>query len=69
MLQLTNGNSLFIDKAQEVRPYDHRDQPWDWLRTTGRAMVRRAMRHLMLKLIVELDGKSNQRMRQQGRQG
>ena len=35
----------------------------------SRAMICGPMRHLMLELVVKLDGKSNQCLRQKGRQG
>jgi hypothetical protein len=36
--------------------------------TRTRAVIRSSMRHLTFKLVVELDGKRNQRVRQQRRQ-
>jgi len=45
-----------------VRPHGHRHQPGNTLRAGCRAVPGRTMRHLMLELVVDLDGEGHQCM-------
>src|ERR1700761_6133281 len=64
-LQLARRDPLLRNEAQEVRPHDPRDQPWNPLLPCVSWLKRRAMRYLVLELIVEFDSESDQRKRQQ----
>src|ERR1700730_5659923 len=63
LLQLSDSYSIAGDESHEHQPHHHRHQPRRGARTC-RAMVRGAMGHPMLELVVELDRESHERVRQ-----
>jgi hypothetical protein len=64
-LHISDGHSLFAHELQAGRPHGQRHEPWH---VTRAATLRRAVWHLVRKLVVELDRERHQHLGEQGRQ-